>query len=42
MYTNDVHFKKHKKEVRNLDAKACKFLEMKDPRYFCKLFFKTC
>ena len=34
-------YKKHMKEMQDLDTKAWKFLEKKDPRYFCRLYFST-
>jgi len=39
--TNEVHFKKHMKEMQDLDAKAWEFLEKKDPKYFCRLYVNT-
>ena len=38
--TNEVHFKKHMKEIQDLDAKAWEFLEKNDPRHFYSLHFK--
>jgi len=29
------------KKIQDLDVKAWKFLEKKDPRYFCRLCFKA-
>ena len=29
------------KEMQDLDAKAWEFLEKKDPKYFCRLYFST-
>ena len=39
--TNKVHFKKHMKEMPYFDVKAWEFLEKKDPKYFCRLYFST-
>jgi len=32
--------KKHMKEMQDLDVKTWEFLKKKDPRYFCRLYFK--
>lgn len=39
--THEVHFGRHEKEMQDLDPVAWEFLEKKDPKHFCRLFFKN-
>jgi len=38
--SNEVDYNKYVKEMQELDPTAWQFLENKNPRHFCRLFFK--
>ena len=39
--SNEVDYAKYVKEIKELDLTAWKFLEKKDPKHFCRFFFKA-